>query len=105
MKDQDMIPTRIKAALDNYAERHWKTGDFCRAVLANDLSGAVLRADDESLAALPEIVRYVINELPPECHGSRATVDEWLDDLPDIGDMILEQQSFAAQFSTSDSAD
>ena len=103
MKDQDMIPTRIKAALDNYAERHWKTGDFCRAVLANDLSGAVLRADDESLAALPAICRYVINELPPECHGSALTVAEWLDSSRDIDDMILEQESFAAQFSLSES--
>ena len=75
-----MIPPRIKAALDNYVRAHQPTGAFCRAVLANNLRSAVLLADPESFAALPEICRYVYCEMPPECHGSALTVAEWLDD-------------------------
>ena len=68
----------IKAALDRYAEHHIETGGFLLAVLRNDLSDAVGRADDGNIKNLAEIVRYVYNDLPDECWGSRVKVDAWL---------------------------
>lgn len=73
-----MIPERIKRALDLYATEHRPTGGFCRSVLENDLLDGVCHADEESFAALREIVRYVHCDLPSECHGSREAVMAWL---------------------------
>lgn len=71
------IPPHIKKALDNYAEHHQPTGGFVRAVLENSLL-AVNLADDDSLKAIREIIRYVYNELPGDCWGSKAKVTAWL---------------------------
>lgn len=54
------------------------TGDFLRAVLENNLSEAILRADDVNLRALPHIVAYVHEHLPAVAWGSKAAVDRWL---------------------------
>ncbi len=78
MPDPRLVPPHLVAALQRYAEHRIPTGSFLRAVLENDLSGAVARADEESLRALPNIVSYVHWELPGPCWGSPATVSEWL---------------------------
>ena len=70
------IPPAVRAAL-GHAEHGRETGGFVRAVLCNDLSAAVAHADSESLAALPEIVRYVYNDLPSKCWGSQDKVAAW----------------------------
>ena len=72
------ISTVVKESLDRYANDHLATGGFLRAVLANDLAGAVGRADLDNTFALVDIVRYIWNQLPSECHGSYEAVDRWL---------------------------
>lgn len=54
-----------------------RTGDFLAAVFANDLSQAVMRADPVSLNALPALMRFLYNDAPTGCWGSRAAVDNW----------------------------
>ncbi len=66
-----------KSAIDRYVERT-PTGSFVRAVLENDLMGAMGQADDENRRDLFEICMYVYNEIPGVCHGSREKVDAWL---------------------------
>ena len=73
-----MIPERTKEALDRYVTGHVVTGSFLRSVLANDLVQALHRADDDNLAALPEIVQYVYWELPGDCWGTPEKVSAWL---------------------------
>ena len=73
------IPDRILKSLHRYSTDHVPTGDFLRAVLSNDLFGAVRRADDESLKAIGEICKHVYNELPAECWGSREVVAKWIE--------------------------
>lgn len=79
---QDMqhgpIPDRIKESLIAYASRGVPTGDFLRAVLSNDLRMALAKADVESMDALPSIVHFIYNQLPPRCHGSADTVKLWI---------------------------
>lgn len=75
--DTTTIPTRTLAALDGHAQHGRPCGHFVTAVLENDLNAAVCRADDENLAALLPIVKYVYNELPSSCWGSRAKVEAW----------------------------
>lgn len=73
------VPLHLQDGLARYALRHRPTGDFLRCVLANDFTGAVLRADDESFAALREIARFIHGEMPEASHGSEAKVIAWLE--------------------------
>jgi len=61
----------------NYVEHGTSVGDFLTAVLENDLSEAVGRADDSNLGNLPAFVGYLYNEAPAACHGSKAKVQAW----------------------------
>lgn len=71
------MKSEIKESLDRYAEHGVPTGSFLRAVLCNDLTEAVCRADPENLDCLKEIAQYVYNELPSLCHGSTERVKQW----------------------------
>ena len=68
----------IKDTLDRYVNRRIETGGFMRAVLENDLFGAVAKADLRNGNRLPEIVRYIYNNLPIGCYGSKENVNNWL---------------------------
>ncbi len=72
------IPPLIREGLSNYIEHHSPTGGCLRAILANDLTGAMVRADPDTLAALPTIVCFLRNEAPSLCHGSYEAVTAWL---------------------------
>jgi hypothetical protein len=71
-------PRRILEALARYAELHIQPGSFLTAVLENNLAEALLTADVDSLAALPEINRLIARHLPTPCYGSREKVAAWL---------------------------
>ena len=75
-----MIPDHTKAALDRYVEHKILPGGFLMAVLSNDLFGAVGRADSQNLAALPDIVKYVYNEMPSASWGSQDQIYKWVED-------------------------
>ena len=77
-------PRRILEALARYAELRIQPGSFLTAVLENNLAEALLTADDESLAALPEINRLIARRLPALCYGSREKVKAWLDSERDV---------------------
>ena len=73
-------PIHILDAIADYASNHMPHGHFITAVLENNLSEAVFRADRDSLAGLADIVRYVHWEIPDNCHGSRKKVRAWVGD-------------------------
>lgn len=70
------LPESIYRGLRNWMERG-DCGGFLRACLANDFTAAVCRADDESLACLRPIAKFIHNEMPSNCHGSKEAVDAW----------------------------
>jgi hypothetical protein len=72
-------PVEIVESLLRYWHDRTPTGDFLRAVLANDLTDAVYRADDTNVRCLAGIVRFIYEQLPHESWGSRAKVQAWLD--------------------------
>jgi len=74
----DAIPARLIEALERYEQDGILPGHFLQAVLRNDLIGAVCRADDNSYAALKQIVHYVHNEMPSKCWGNAARVNIWV---------------------------
>ena len=64
--------------LKRYVEHHIPTGDFLKAVLENDLTEAVARADDENQRVIPIYVSWLYNEAPSKCWGSPEAVRAWL---------------------------
>jgi len=73
----DAIPEHCRYSLDGYISFGWNVGHFLTAVLANDLAGAVGRADIENGAALPGYARFLYNYAPTGCWGSYDKVSEW----------------------------
>jgi len=73
-------PLHILEAIADYAANRTVHGHFVSAVLENDLSEAVFRADKDSLRGLADIVRYVHWEIPNNSHGSRQKVTAWLNE-------------------------
>jgi hypothetical protein len=72
-----LIQNRIRSAIQRHVFQGESVGGFVTAVLHNDLSEAVGRADEECLAALSTIVQYVYNEVPGAAWGSKEKVAAW----------------------------
>lgn len=72
------VPAHLTEGLIAYVTDHRPTGGFLEAVLSNDLSLALKRADHKSLAGLVPLVHFIVHHFPAQCHGSRAKVIEWL---------------------------
>jgi hypothetical protein len=75
------IPERMAGSLRLWIERGIAPGSFLMAVLENNLSEAVGRADDENLANLPAYVGYLYNEAPAPCWGSPAKCEAWAKEM------------------------
>ena len=72
------VPPEMLAAIKRYIHGRVIPGDFLQAVICNDLTGAVGRADDDNLANLPAFVGYFYNEAPSRCWGSKEKMEAWL---------------------------
>ena len=68
-----------KEGLDLYRKMGCPPGGFLRAVLSNDLGGVFRSGDEDNLADLFEIMKYVHWNLPAICHGSPEKVEAWLE--------------------------
>jgi hypothetical protein len=73
-----MITELERETLERFKNHHIRPGSFTYAVLTNDLYGAVTKADWINKNILPEIVQYVLQELPPESYGSVKAVEAWI---------------------------
>lgn len=76
------IPLHTQAALSDYIEKGLPVGGFLYAVLSNNLVDAVCKADAENSRALKEIVNWLYNEAPHNCHGSAALYLRWITEKP-----------------------
>ena len=77
MIDYSTIPDYTLESLQRWTDQGIPTGGFLQAVLEHDLFEAYKRGDDQNLAALHSIVSFIYNELPSNCHGSKADVLAW----------------------------
>ncbi len=73
------IPSRMMEKLLEYINHGASVGHFLTAVLCNDLSEAVGRADDENLRNLPAYSTFLYNEAPSTCYGSKEKMEAWLE--------------------------
>ncbi len=72
------VPGRTMVSLHGYIQHGLPTGGFLKAVLSNDLRGAVDSADDENGEALRAIVALLFNRAPALCWGNRDKYDRWV---------------------------
>lgn len=65
-------------ALERYRDYGIATGDFLFSVMINNLSRTIAHADEQNLADLVEIVRFVYNDMPSGCWGTEDKVRDWM---------------------------
>lgn len=68
-------------SLWRWIEKRTEPGGFLVAVLCNDLTKAVDKADDRNVELIPNFVRLLYNHAPADCWGSEQTVENWLHGL------------------------
>jgi hypothetical protein len=74
------IPEITEQNIRHYVNHRIDPGDFLKAVLSNDLFEAYNRGDEDNLVSMLFIVRFIFNQVPRCCWGSKETVKEWLHD-------------------------
>ena len=74
----DRVGDDVKASLVRFRDHGIPTGGFLDAVLSNDLRAACVRADSGNVRAIPDIVAFVREQLPPAAWGSDRHVRSWL---------------------------
>lgn len=72
------LPRTMWMSLAEYIVQGHPVGDFLAAVLSNDLTKAVTKADAMNLPRLPDYVAFLNNVAPVGCFGSPAAFNEWL---------------------------
>jgi len=80
---QNTIPRRILQSLNQYIHRRLEPGGFLKAVLMNDLSGALSHADPDCLQSLKTLHHHLYWHAPSECWGNAKRVQEWLKGGPE----------------------
>jgi hypothetical protein len=75
--DYTRLPYHMRDGMQLYIEEGIVPGSFLRAVLSNDLMGALGKADDINQAILPVYGRFLYNDAPCGCYGSPETVAAW----------------------------
>ncbi len=68
----------VKRALVLYVKDGVPLGGFLTAVVCNDLREAFCRADYENRRQMFEIVRYLHNDCPAVCWGSKTAHEKWM---------------------------
>jgi hypothetical protein len=92
---QSIPKSTLEAILTHVKLGTGYTGHFVTAVLENNLVSAVGHADSHNSKALPEIVRFLYNNVPAGCWGSPEKVQEWkgtedVDVIENLTDAITE---------------
>lgn len=73
------LPDYMWEGVRNYISKGIRPGSFLHAVIANDLRGAVLHADDNNIQLLPSWIRFVSTEFPHSAWGDTTLMRMWCD--------------------------
>lgn len=71
------ISNEILDELIAYGKEGKRPGHFVTAVLSNQLMQAFCRADEEIQKEMPQIVKFVVNQMPIGCYGSVSNFEDW----------------------------
>lgn len=73
------LPASMFGGIERYLYHGIPPGHFLAAVLQNDLSEAVSRADAVNGALLCEYVKFLYNDVPANAWGSKDEYAAWID--------------------------
>lgn len=76
--DYTNCPPNLIGGLQRYLEHRIEPGSFLRAVLENDLKGAIGRFSMSDHLELFRVVKFLYNEFPGALWGSEEKVARWL---------------------------
>lgn len=78
-----VISEQIKEGMENYVFYGIEPGGFLSAVICNDLSNAVRRADIHNRKdyALYALIGFIDHKLPSGCWGSLQAFKDWMADV------------------------
>jgi|ETNvirnome_6_100_1030635.scaffolds.fasta_scaffold39092_4 hypothetical protein len=76
-KFPDSFDEYLRGSFERWIEEGIDPGNFLTAVLRNDLSETIGRADEHSIRILPDIVRWIYSNAPSACWGSPEKVKTW----------------------------
>ena len=71
------VPEHCREPLRRYIACGRPLGDFLRAVVSNNFSNAVARADNSNLPRLHDYMLFLNNHAPRKCWGSVITYGNW----------------------------
>jgi len=71
------LPEGLEGGLERWLKHGIDPGSFLMAVIENNLTEAVGRADHNNLRYLPNIVSYFYNNVPRTAWGSKERADAW----------------------------
>lgn len=75
----DSVPVGyMSGAVQRYVENRLEPGGFMRALLCNDLRGAVSRADGTNVARIPHWVVWLEENMPRGSWGSPEAYESWI---------------------------
>ena len=74
----ESLPEGLQGGMKRYVEQGIKPGSFMTAVLENDLFGALAQADEMNRDRLYDICKWLYNEAPSQCWGSKEKVEAWI---------------------------
>ena len=77
--DYSLIPDYMRRSVKAYLEEGIKPGSFLTAILENNLTESIARADSVNLANLINWARFLYDELPMGCWGSKEKVKKWIE--------------------------
>ena len=72
------IPERMMGGIKRYITHGIPPGSFLTAIICNNLTEAVARADDENMQNLPAYANYFYWEVPGNAWGSKEKMDAWM---------------------------
>jgi hypothetical protein len=78
--DVERLPEHMQRGARAYIEDGRMPGGFMYAVLRNDFTDAVGRADSTNAAALDDWAKWLYNDIPSSAWGDEETVKEWMAD-------------------------
>ena len=76
-----LIPDYMRGGIIRYVLHGIPPGGFLSAVISNDLSGAVLKADRANINLLDSYASFFRNNVPSSSHGHQNAMNDWCEAL------------------------
>lgn len=77
MFDYSRLPEQNRAGAKLWIENGILPGEFLVAVISNNLKETFMRADEENIRRMFDVVSFWYNEAPSQCWGSADKVARW----------------------------